>query len=167
MSFLSKLLGNTKAKTAAESMIRDLLKGPNQKTSAPAPAAAPAAPAQTWESESPSGFSWGERMPDEENQYNYPGNYADYFENIFRAEFPQYRLERIVNESWNAVIFTFRDGGREALVVELMSDRSSRQRLRRDCAARGVPYLRFYHNHAGWWNTRSYVVTRTRAALGL
>ena len=106
-------------------------------------------------------------MPDEENQYNYPGNYADYFENIFRAEFPQYRLERIVNESWNAVIFTFRDGGREALVVELMSDRSSRQRLRRDCAARGVPYLRFYHNHAGWWNTRSYVVTRTRAALGL
>ena len=26
MSFLSKLLGNTKAKTAAESMIRDLLK---------------------------------------------------------------------------------------------------------------------------------------------
>ena len=35
-----------------------------------------------------------------------------------------------------------------------------------ECAAAAIPYLRFYHNHDGWWNTRAYVTQRVRGALG-
>ena len=35
------------------------------------------------EDETPIGRSWGERMPNEPNQYNYPGSYREYFEDIF------------------------------------------------------------------------------------
>ena len=31
--------------------------------------------------------------------------------------------------------------------------------------AQGIPYLRFYYNHEGWWNTRSYVTRRIANAL--
>ncbi len=47
-----------------------------------------------------------------------------------------------------------------------MSETSSAQRVRKACAAENVPYLRFYIDHDGWWNTRSYVTGRIRAALG-
>ena len=33
----------------------------------------------------PSGLSWGEEMPDEPNQFNYPGSYDRYFDNLFRV----------------------------------------------------------------------------------
>ena len=32
-------------------------------------------------------------------------------------------------------------------------------------AKEGVPYLRFYKDHEGWWNARSYVVSRIEKAL--
>ena len=52
-----------------------------------------------------------------------------------------------------------------ALIVELLPQRSSVYKLRRDCATMGIPYLRYYYDHEGWWNTYSYVTERTRAAL--
>ena len=48
-----------------------------------------------------------------------------------------------------------------------MSENSEANKLRSACRAQGLPYVRFYYDHDGWWNTRSYVVSRTRAALGL
>ena len=62
-------------------------------------------------------------------------------------------------------VFTFWDGTKKALVVELMPQSSSAQKQRKVCAAEGTPYLRYYYDHDGWWNTRSYVVRRTHAAL--
>ncbi|MBR6460134.1 MAG: hypothetical protein IKS49_08320, partial [Actinomycetaceae bacterium] len=56
--------------------------------------------------------------------------------------------------------------GAKALVVELMSERSSAKMLRWRCENEGVPYLRFYYDHWGWWNEKSYVIERTAKALG-
>ena len=51
------------------------------------------------------------------------------------------------------------------VVVPILPDSSETKKLRRECQAQGVPYLRFYYDHEGWWNTRSYVTRRTRDAL--
>ena len=115
----------------------------------------------TWES----GESWGELMPAEENQYNFNGTYVQYFEDIFRMEFSQYRVEKEDDKS--AVVFTFYMSGEKALVVEILSEKSVRYRLRRECEESNLPYLRFYHNHHGWWNTRAYVIKRVKTALGI
>jgi hypothetical protein len=87
---------------------------------------------------------------------------------IFLAEFPDYELVEEAgwggpDRSW---IFRFRKGGEDKLVVELLPENSSAVKLREKCRKQGLPYLRYYTNHEGWWNTRSYVVNRTRAALG-
>ena len=114
----------------------------------------------------PSGDSWGPVMPAEPNQFNYGGTYLDYFTGIFQTEFPEYRVARKVGASAKPVtVFTFWDGDRKALVVELMPQSSAAKKLRRDCAQQGIPYLRYYYDHEGWWNTRSYVIRRTKAAL--
>ena len=123
--------------------------------------------AQQSVSTAPSGFSWGEDMPAEENQFNFKGSYLDYFNGIFRSEFAQYRIECETVSGGKRHIFTFWLGEKKALVVELMAQSSASKKLRENCAAQGIPYLRYYYDHDGWWNTRSYVVTRTRAALGL
>ena len=102
-------------------------------------------------------------MPDEETQYNFKGTYTQYFESIFGAEFPRYFVEKTTEGS--RVIYTFRDGGAKALVVELLSEKSSVYKLRKACQKEGVPYLRFYYDHDGWWNTRAYVVQRVGDAL--
>lgn len=114
-----------------------------------------------------SGFSWGDEMPAEENQYNYPGSYIQYFQHVFEEDFPQYQIvyERLGKRPLEA--FSFYEGGRKVLVVEIKSENSEAQWLRRVCATEGTPYLRFYYNHDGWWNTREYVDTRVRQALGL
>ncbi len=97
MSFLSKLLGGDKN---AEKAAKDLLNGlfGNNKP-AQTPSAAPetpvsAAPSQPVQSASPSGFSWGEAMPGEENQFSYPGSYEQYFEHVFAEDFPACRYEK-------------------------------------------------------------------------
>ncbi len=121
----------------------------------------------TWQpvEEEPSGFSWGPTMPAEENQFNSGLPYAEYFERIFRTEFADCQLTREARGP-RSTVFTFYRGGQTALVVELLSKSSDAKKLRKDCRAAGIPYLRYYYDYEGWWNTRAYVVTLTRAALG-
>ena len=165
MGLLSKLLGSTVEKAA-----NDMLKGVtnNNKPAQPQAQAQPqsysapqAAPAQ--EAMGPSGDSWGPVMPAEENQYNFNGTYVQYFEQIFRSEFSSYQIEK--TQESKCTVFTFNDGARKALVVELLPENSGRYGLRKKCEESGTPYLRYYYNHQGWWNTRSYVIRRTRAAI--
>ena len=104
-------------------------------------------------------------MPDEENQYNYNGTFMEYFESIFREELPQYRMNRTLPSNSKRVLYTFFSGSSMALVVELMSEGCSVNRIRSDCRRDGIPYLRFYYDHHGWWNTRAYVVKRLRDAV--
>ena len=116
------------------------------------------------------GLSYGPYMPAEENQFNYPGPYDQYFLNIFREEFPQYEITLSKETRPNvreACAITFRYNGGTALMVELLSGRSMRDMLRRSCKSRGIPYLRFYYDHDGWWNTRSYVLGKAHEALGV
>ena len=113
------------------------------------------------------GDSWGEYMPAEENQYNFGGPFDAYFERIFKEDFPGYSFEKsYMGSGRTRIVYTFSRGGGIALVVELMSERCSVKRTRRDCESTGTPYLRFYYDHDGWWNTRSYVVRRIRKYLG-
>ena len=112
------------------------------------------------------GNSWGEFMPDEENQYNYPGTYLEYFDHIFRDDFPEYETVREPGRSSRSYVYTLRSGGLDLIKIELLHDSSSAYKLRRDCAAIGLPYLRFYYDHDGWWNTRTYVRERVRNTIG-
>lgn len=111
--------------------------------------------------------SWGETMPAEENQFTYPGTYADYFNNVFTSEFPGYEISYATGYNSNSTVFTFMKEGYKALVVEILPESSCAKKLRNECKMNNIPYIRFYHNHDGWWNTRSYVTGRTRAALGM
>ena len=163
MSFLSKLLGNEGAK-ALEKAGKDLIsKALNGEGAQPA-AARPARPAQDTYTAEPSN-PW-DVMPAEENQYNYNGPYTAYFAELFRAEFPGYEVLQESRNGGRATVYTFMQAGRKALVVELMSENSEANRFRTECGRAGIPYLRFYYDHQGWWNTRSYVTNRVRAALG-
>ena len=114
------------------------------------------------------GVSWGEEMPGEPNQFNSGMAPAAYFEDIFRTEFADYEL--VKEAGWGgadrSLIFRFRKGGEDKLAVELLPENSSAVRFREKCRKQGLPYLRYYTDHEGWWNTRSYVISRTRAALG-
>ena len=119
------------------------------------------------QSSAPSGFSWGPVMPAEENQFSWNGSYVDYFAHIFRDDFPQFQLQIETPPGRSATVMTLHYGGRIALIVELLSEKSSAKKLRNQCRINGIPYLRFYYDHDGWWNTRRYVVTRVRSALGM
>ncbi len=112
------------------------------------------------------GDSWGKQMPAEENQFNYNGTYTEYFEHIFSEEFPS--VQFTASQGMNAAnpIYSFFSNGKKVLIVELKSESSSAQRFRIAAEKEGVPYLRFYYDHSGWWNTRSYVVGRMRKILG-
>ena len=113
-----------------------------------------------------SGDSWGEVMPAEENQYNFHGTYDAYFENIFDNDFSDYSYERDDIPGTARTVYTFYSGGgSKALVLELMNESSCANKIRRDAEKEGVPYLRFYYDHDGWWNTRSYVTRRMQKAL--
>lgn len=128
-------------------------------------AAKPAEPAaETAQELAPAGTYWGEIMPAEENLVSFKGNRIEYFNGIFTNEFPEYRIE-MVHTTGRAEQYTFYDGLRKALVVEILPASSNVKKVRRDCEAAGIPYLRYYYDHDGWWNVRSYVVSRTRAAL--
>ena len=114
------------------------------------------------------GVSWGDEMPDEPNQFNSGMTPIAYFEDIYRKEFADYELTEEAgwggpDRSW---VFRFRKGGEDKLVVELLPANSSAVKLREKCRKQGLPYLRYYTNYEGWWNTRSYVINRTKAALG-
>ena len=76
-------------------------------------------------------------------------------------------FERQQGYGGNTTVYTFTDGGRVVLVVELLSRKSSPVKLRQSCRQQGIPYLRFYYDYEGWWNTRAYVNDRVRKALGI
>jgi len=113
------------------------------------------------------GGSWGDIMPAEENQYSFHGGYLDYFKTVFSAEFPEYVIsyEKAEGRYREAIVCTFAKEGRKAVVVELMSENSTAKKLREACVSEGIPYVRFYYDHDGWWNTRSYVVDRVKSAI--
>ena len=185
MSLFSKLLGNNADKSpldalknavndaakevvsAAESVKQSLdanMAGTAARPTDGQPASAPAWSAPR-ASAPVSGDSWGEEMPAEENQYNFGGSYLQYFGKVFREDFPAYTVQQEPGRDERSPLFVFYQNGRRCLVVELKSERSSAQAIRRRCEAEGVPYLRFYYDHDGWWNTRSYVTRRVAAAL--
>ena len=167
MSLWSKLLKGDKD---AEKEVKDLLTGifgnarPEQKKEEREEAATPEASAEP--SAPVSDDPW-ETVPAEENQYNYQGTYEQYFEHIFAEDFPAWRYEKsyLDNVGKHSVIYTFFGGPGKALVVELMTESSEAVKFRNDCRKAGTPYLRFYYDHEGWWNTRSYVVGRLRSVL--
>ncbi len=168
MSLLSKLLGGKKP--SISDMV-DLLQGKASKPVSGQNVSFASRPSnqvsESFVEQTPIGRSWGETMPNEPNQYNYPGSYRQYFEEIFNRDFAAWRVTRSFNpKSDKTTIYTFFDGSRTALVVELMSRRADLQKLRRDCGRSGIPYLRFYYDYHGWWNARSYVVNRINAVLG-
>lgn len=179
MGFLSNLLGD-KAKEAEKALgklkdIADVLKGSSSSGSLeqesrklyekqttiqkPAPAAV------YEEEEGPSGKSWGPKMPDEPNQFNYDGTYLQYFSEIFRTEFADCDVALSKSKYGKTDVFTFTKGGQTVLIVELLSRKSSVQWTRNRCRQQGIPYLRYYYDYDGWWNTRSYVIERTRNAI--
>ena len=104
-------------------------------------------------------------VPDEPNQYNYPGTYRQYFEQIFSEDFPAYSVAKEEKDGGRATLYTFRKDGAPALIVELKTEKSEANRYRREAQKAGIPYLRFYYDHDGWWNTRSYVTQRISGIL--
>ena len=60
-----------------------------------------------------SGLSWGEFMPSEPNQHNFPGSYTEYFESIFREEMPQFTVtSETVRNGTGTVGGSGKDAGR-------------------------------------------------------
>lgn len=165
MSLLSKLLGGKKP-TLDE--VVDYLKEKEKPAAQPSYYSRPQSTYVEPEGEeTPIGRSWGKRMPNEPNQYNYPGSYREYFEDVFNREFAAYRTVRSVNPRTDkACSYTFLMGEKPVLVVELLSRSSDACQLRSSCRRSGTPYLRFYYDYDGWWNARSYVVNRIRNAIG-
>ena len=125
-----------------------------------------AAPAQTY-SNGPSGDSWGPDMPSEENQYNSGLTYQEYFSKVFAEAFPSYQIDKEDVRCGRAGLYTFSQGGSKKLVVEVISRASNPYKVRNECKSQGVPYLRYYYDYDGWWNTKSYVIRRTSKALGI
>ena len=180
MGFLSDLMKNKdvrgavdKLKGAAQTVAKELEKGADElqqsvrEEAARHGSASPQAEARREEYDAPrSGDSWGDEMPDEENQYNFGGTYDAYFRHIFAEDFPAWRVEAEDRRGGNGKIYSFYGEAGKALVVEVQPETSAAQAVKKQCAREGVPYLRFYHDHDGWWNTRSYVTRRIRAVLG-
>ena len=168
MSLFGKLIG-----AAAKKVLASAVEAARQKKEPVPQSRVQANPVPAAGGPTPAPFSTegavyvGDTMPPEENQYSFAGSYVDYFDHVFREEYPSYRITHEPARGRQATIFTFTDpAGGTALVVELLRETSRAKKLRADCAAAGIPYLRFYYNHAGWWNTRSYVVRRVNTALG-
>jgi hypothetical protein len=172
MSLFSKLLGGNNAdkspldllKNAAGAVLSEAEKAAEnaKKSQQAAPAAQPRRDSRA----DAAGVSWGGAIPAEENQYNFNGTYVQYFSKVFREDFPAYDVRQESGRDAKSPLFVFYRDGAKQLVVELKSERSSAQAIRRQCEAEGTPYLRFYYDHDGWWNTRSYVTGRVRGALG-
>ena len=109
--------------------------------------------------------SYGETMPSEPNQYNYNGTWKQYFENIFVTEFASYRKTHEKGYGKTTDVYRLYNGDKQVLVVELCPSKFDGKSLRTKCRAEGIPYLRFYYDYEGWWNTRAYVVDRMQKAI--
>ncbi len=115
------------------------------------------------------GWWGGDAPPAEENLFTFNGPFSAYFEKIYAEEFPAYRVEKTAGYGGysSSTIYTFYEGDRKVLVNEITPASSEARKLRESCRREGMPYLRYYVGHEGWWNARSYVVARTRKALNL
>ena len=180
MGLFSNLLGNSgkdldnalnKMKNLADDILDDgqINNQPSQPSSHPfnAEPIRESSPASTFVEEAECGDSWGPVMPSEPNQFNSGLAYDEYFTNLFNEVFAssyQIDAERVRNRK--AMVYTFSQEGEKKLVVEVISTKTSPYKLRKDCRAQGLPYLRYYYDHDGWWNTKSYVTRRTAKALG-
>ena len=173
MGLLDKLLKDAgrqigeKISDSAGKAIKDALGDviPDNKVSLASASASTSSGARAVTDDEESEFSWGPTMPDEENQYNYNGTFTEYFANIFKEDFSEYRVEQESRCKGKIIVFTFYKEDNKALVVELLSENSQAENTRFACMKEKIPYTRFYYNHHGWWNTRAYVVKRTRDAL--
>lgn len=169
--FLGKELGAEQAKKLDEAgaqLLGKLFSGeaPARPQEAPKPAAEAARPAQPERTYSDEDSPY-EAIPAEENSFNFDGPYQAYFRKVFAEEFPAYQITEEKAPHERGTVFTFMQGGNRVLVVEVMCENCSAQKVRRQCERAGTPYLRYYYDHWGWWNTRSYVTERTRKALGI
>ncbi|MBP5166166.1 MAG: hypothetical protein ILP09_02790 [Oscillospiraceae bacterium] len=174
MGLLSKILGGSGSDIKLDKIVKTVVDtvaeaAKNGAAAQSATAGTPARPApdrrEPEEASGPSGFSWGPVMPNEENQFNFNGSYIEYFKSVFGEAFPEYDIGTERPKNSKATVFTFRKGGQTALIVELLNSSSEARKLRRTCAEQGIPYLRYYYDHEGWWNTKAYVIERTRKAL--
>ena len=122
--------------------------------------------------------SYGGDIPAEPNQYNYGGTWQSYFTDVFASEFPAYNVSPRMIYGIDSMVFRFDRGyssARPELIVLVLAEGISSGRLTEELKRAGfdlneykshsIPVVRFYHDHAGWWNTRSYVVRRTSEAL--
>ena len=174
MGIFSKLFGgNKEAEKTATELFNSLFA--NAKDNKPAAEKPQTAQPQNTKPEQPKQpeydpeLSEWEQIPAEECQYNYGGDFEQYFEHVFAEDFPAYRTEKTyVNkpDCSKRVAYTFYSGPSKALVVELMPESSEAKKFREDTKRSGTPYLRFYYNHEGWWNKRSYVTARIKTVLG-
>ena len=171
MGLLGKLFGDDDIEKKAKGFFDDLVKSvqnPPQNNAAPSQPAAQSysAPVQSASpAQGASGFSWGDTMPDEENQFNSGLSYHEYFEKIYKEEFSDYDVSKEIKPSGKGCEFTFTKDGRVALKVEVISRSSNPYKVRNDCRKAGIGYTRFYHDNHGWWNTRRYVIERTGNAI--
>ena len=91
MGFLSKLFGAEAEKTAKGLLNNLANEAKKNQNASPAPSSTDNYNQNNYqntaetEPDGPSGFSWGPKMPAEENQYNYGGSYIDYFREIFKS----------------------------------------------------------------------------------
>lgn len=171
MGFLSSLFsGNVNLEKAAELLLsgaaRMAKNAMNERVDSGNFGAQPKVNANSYSNEDvdddvTSGFSWGENMPVDENQYNYNGTFMEYFEFVIKEEYPMYKL--VVNHDEKQ--FLLYDGTKPVLAVEILSECDNTNWLRNKCKYEGTPYCRFYYDHQGWWNTREYVKHRTHLAL--
>ena len=181
MGLFSNLFGNSgkdldnalnQMKNLADDILDDgqINNQPNQ-SSAPAFNAEPLRESEQMDSsfieEGESGDSWGPTMPSEPNQFNSGLKYQDYFTSVFNEAFSAYQIDKQDVRNYSAAVFTFSQAGSKKLVVEVISERSNPYKVRNDCRAQGIPYLRYYYDYNRWWNTKSYVTRRTSKALGI
>ena len=110
MGLFSKLFGNAIDEKTVKGVFDDLSKAVNgpggNKQSEQTNYYAPAAAAPEISDEKPA----------EENQYNFKGTYIQYFDKVFREEFPEYEIS-YERSSLNrtSTIFTFRSSGNTPL----------------------------------------------------
>ena len=171
MGILSKLFGGDKeAEKAANDLLSILAKanGPQQKPQQTQPKQEEKPKQEPQPQYDDEDLSEWEKIPAEECQYNFSGSFEQYFEHVFAEDFPGYRVEKAyVNKPdyKKRVAYSFYNGASKVLVIELMPESSEAKKFREDTKKAGISYLRFYYDHEGWWNTRTYVKQRIQAVL--